>query len=56
MLLPSAVTPSAVLEEPRFRQRLSALRDEIASLPPVEWAVGWLEQIARNRVPLPQEA
>jgi MGT family glycosyltransferase len=61
ILQPSAVTPAAVreatyalLNESR-REQFSALRQEIALLPPVERAVGWLEQIARDRAPLPLE-
>jgi UDP:flavonoid glycosyltransferase YjiC (YdhE family) len=58
VLQPSTLTPAAVreamytlLNESRRRQ-FSALQQEIASLPPVERAVGWLEQIARDRAPL----
>ena len=60
VLAPSEVTPAAVCEatravlhEPGYRQRLAALRAEIAVLPPVERAVGWFERIARDRAPLP---
>jgi UDP:flavonoid glycosyltransferase YjiC (YdhE family) len=61
ILQPSTITPAAVreatyalLNESR-REQFSALRREIASLPPVERAVGWLERIARDRAPLPLE-
>jgi N-glycosyltransferase len=63
VLAPSEVTPAAVreatravLHEPGYRERLAALRAEIAALPPVERAVGWFERIARDRAPLPPEA
>ena len=63
VLPPAEVTPAgvraatrAVLDEPRYRERVAALRDEIAALPPVERAVGWLERIATDRTPLPADA
>jgi UDP:flavonoid glycosyltransferase YjiC (YdhE family) len=62
ILQPSTITPTAVreatyalLNESR-REQFSALRQEIASLPPVERAVGWLERIARDRAPLQLDA
>jgi UDP:flavonoid glycosyltransferase YjiC (YdhE family) len=62
VLQPSTITPAAVreatyavLNEPR-RQQFSKLQQEIAALPPVERAVGWLERIARERAPLPMDA
>ena len=62
ILQPSTITPAAVreatytlLNESR-REQFSALRQEIASLPPVERAVGWLERIAHDRAPLPMDA
>ncbi len=62
ILQPSTITPAAVREatyallNDSRRQQFSALRQEIASLPPVERAVGWLERIARDRAPLSLEA
>ena len=63
VLAPSEVTPAAVreatravLDEPRYRAGAAALRDEIAVLPPVEHAVGWLERIFRDRAPLAPDA
>ena len=62
IIQPSAITPASVreatyalLNESR-REQFAALRQEIASLPPVERAVGWLERIARDRSPLPMDA
>ena len=62
ILQPSTITPAAVreatyalLHESRHQQ-FSALRQEIALLPPVERAVGWLERITRDRAPLSLEA
>jgi UDP:flavonoid glycosyltransferase YjiC (YdhE family) len=62
VLQPSTITPAAVreatyavLNESR-REQFAALRQEIAALPPVERAVGWLERIARDRAPLPMDA
>lgn len=55
---PSELTPAAVREatravltEPRYRAGVAALQAEIAALPPVESAVGWLERLGRDRVP-----
>jgi UDP:flavonoid glycosyltransferase YjiC (YdhE family) len=36
----------SVLDEPTYRIRARAVADEIASLPPVEEAVGWIEAVA----------
>jgi len=62
VLQASTITPAAVreatyavLNESR-RQQFSKLQQEIAALPPVERAVGWLERIARDRSPLPMYA
>ena len=45
-----------MLDEPGYRTGVLALQREIAALPPVEAAVGWLERIARDRAPLPSGA
>lgn len=42
----------AVLGDPRYRAGVAALRAEIAALPSADEAVGWLEQVARERAPL----
>jgi UDP:flavonoid glycosyltransferase YjiC (YdhE family) len=59
VLQPSTITAAAVrdvthalLNDSRHQQ-FSDIQQEIASLPPVERAVGWLEQVARDRAALP---
>lgn len=43
----------AILSEPRYRDAVRALRDEINALPSHADAVGWITQIAESKAPLP---
>ena len=45
-----------VLVEPRFRANAQAFSEEMQALPPIEHAVGLLEQLARDRVPIPRRS
>lgn len=42
-----------VLADPRYRDNALAFAAEMQSLPPIEHAVGLLEQLARDRIPIP---
>jgi UDP:flavonoid glycosyltransferase YjiC (YdhE family) len=43
-----------VLAEPRFRANAEAFSEEMQALPPMAHAVGLLEQLARDRQPIPR--
>jgi UDP:flavonoid glycosyltransferase YjiC (YdhE family) len=55
---PDALTPEAVrdatravLRDQRYRERVAALRREMAALPSQDDAIGWIAEIARTKAP-----